>query len=778
MLTVYRKKNLLLALFVAYGCTATAQSKEALPLYKNPKYTSAQRANDLLKRMTDEEKVAQLMAAWNSNFSYTANALDSTAMKQMFGMGVHSLQPSFTGIEETVNIRNTVQKFLMEKTRLGIPALFVDEGQHGLMKPESTVFPQAIGLACSWNPSLIEKVYDVTAKEMRSRGTHHVLSPVIDVCRESRWGRVEETYGEDPFLNGVIGVAAVKGFQGSSTGIIDSLHVGATLKHLVGHGQPEGGINQAPANYSLRTLYEAHFPPFERVIAEAKPASVMPSYNEVDGVPSHANKWLLKDVLRKQFGFKGMIVSDYNGIRQLLTKDSVASDDADAATIAFNAGVQSEFPTPKYYKLLPALLKQNKISRKEFDSAVLQVLKYKFDFGLFENPYINLQKALEQSKLPSSKQLALEAARQSIVLLKNDGVLPLTKTKYKKIAVVGPGANVALFGGYAGEPYEKITLMQGIKNKLGDSAEVLYAEGCRLTDNPQTTAQGNWKVNEIKITPRSTNIKLIQEAKSIAKDADIIILALGENEQLCREAWSKGHIGDNMSLDLFGDQQELADSLATLGKPIILYLQNGRPLSINKLNKTANAIIEGWYMGQEAGTAAADILFGDMNPSGKLTITFPKSVGQLPMFYNHKPAAQFHNYISQDIQPLYPFGYGLSYTKFNYSPISLSNKDMNTKDTIWASVKVTNAGKMKGDEIVQLYIRDEFSSVTRPVKELKGFQRISLEAGETKTVTFPIEKSLLAFWDINMNYVVEPGTFKIMIGTSSQAFIESTIRVK
>jgi beta-glucosidase len=239
MLTVYRKKNLLLALFVAYGCTATAQSKEALPLYKNPKYTSAQRANDLLKRMTDEEKVAQLMAAWNSNFSYTANALDSTAMKQMFGMGVHSLQPSFTGIEETVNIRNTVQKFLMEKTRLGIPALFVDEGQHGLMKPESTVFPQAIGLACSWNPSLIEKVYDVTAKEMRSRGTHHVLSPVIDVCRESRWGRVEETYGEDPFLNGVIGVAAVKGFQGSSTGIIDSLHVGATLKHLVGHGQPK-----------------------------------------------------------------------------------------------------------------------------------------------------------------------------------------------------------------------------------------------------------------------------------------------------------------------------------------------------------------------------------------------------------------------------------------------------------------------------------------------------------------------------------------------------------
>jgi beta-glucosidase len=419
----------------------------------------------------------------------------------------------------------------------------------------------------------------------------------------------------------------------------------------------------------LRTLYEAHFPPFERVIAEAKPASVMPSYNEVDGVPSHANKWLLKDVLRKQFGFKGMIVSDYNGIRQLLTKDSVASDDADAATIAFNAGVQSEFPTPKYYKLLPALLKQNKISRKEFDSAVLQVLKYKFDFGLFENPYINLQKALEQSKLPSSKQLALEAARQSIVLLKNDGVLPLTKTKYKKIAVVGPGANVALFGGYAGEPYEKITLMQGIKNKLGDSAEVLYAEGCRLTDNPQTTAQGNWKVNEIKITPRSTNIKLIQEAKSIAKDADIIILALGENEQLCREAWSKGHIGDNMSLDLFGDQQELADSLATLGKPIILYLQNGRPLSINKLNKTANAIIEGWYMGQEAGTAAADILFGDMNPSGKLTITFPKSVGQLPMFYNHKPAAQFHNYISQDVQPLYPFGYGLSYTKFNYSSI-------------------------------------------------------------------------------------------------------------
>lgn len=760
-------KHIILALAISLPLSGFAR-KEKLPVYKNPAFTSSVRAADLLSRMSVEEKTAQLMAVWDSNnMSYTQTAgMDSAKMRKTFGLGVHSVQPTFKNIKETVAERNMIQRFLLEKTRLGIPALFVDEGQHGMMRPEATVFPQAIGLACSWNPQLIGEVYDVVAREMRSRGTTHVLSPVIDVCREPRWGRVEETYGEDPFLNSRIAVAAVRGLQGSANGQIDGNHVGATLKHFCGHGQPEGGINQAPASISIRSLREFHFPPFQAAIREACPASVMPSYNEIDGVPSHANSWLLNDVLRREFGFRGMIVSDYSGISQLFDKHFVAADAAQTAALSFNSGVQSEFPSPQYFKVLPQLIREGRVSQALFDSAVYQVLKYKFDLGLFDNPYTDLKKATAVSLLPSSSALALKAAQQSIVLLKNDGLLPLSKTTPRKIAVIGPGADVPLYGGYAGEPYRHTTLLQGIRAKVAGGVEVLFAQGCRLTNNA-SIPQNNWKEGRIDITPRAENLKLIDQAVAVAKTADVIILAIGENEQICREAWHYTHIGDNMTLDLFGQQQELADALLALGKPLVVYLQNGRPLSINALNQKANAIVEGWYMGQESGAAAADILFGDVNPSGKLTITFPKSAGQLPLFYNHKPGAQYHNYISQDIKPLYPFGFGLSYTTFAYSAVRLSKPEISRTDTTWLSVDVTNTGQRAGDEIVQLYIRDEVSSVTRPVKELKGFQRITLAPGQTKTVTFPVEASLLAFWDINMRYTVEPGIFKLTVGTSS-----------
>lgn len=769
-------KSVLVCTVVLGAIFAKAQQGNDSFLYKNSKLNSEIRAKDLLSRMTDEEKVAQLMGVWNTNFSYADNKLDSGVLKSLFSNGVHSLHPSFSNIKQTVELRNAVQKYLREKTKWGIPALFVDEGQHGLMRPEATVFPQAIGLACSWNTNLIEKVYDVAAREMRARGTQFVLSPVVDVCRDPRWGRIEETYGEDPYLNAQIGIAAIKGLQGSLNGTIDANHVAATLKHFVGHAQPDGGINQAPANYSLRDLYTYHMYPFQQIIKYSKPLAVMPSYNEVDGVPSHANKWLLKDALRKQFGFDGMIVSDYSGINQLHNKHFVAATEKDAAALAFNAGVQAEFPKPAFYKKLPQLLEENKIDRTEFDAAVYQVLKLKFDLGLFDNSNIDYTNAVAVSKLESSKQLALQAAQQSIVLLKNDGVLPLKKWNKKTIAVIGPGANTTLYGGYAGEPYSKTTLLQAIGNKVGKE-NVLFAQGCKLTDNASDTAQFNWKMNEIKITPHKTNEKLIAEAIAIAKKSDLIILAIGENEQLCREAWSEKHLGDNLSLDLFGDQQELADSLLTLNKPLIVYLQNGRPLSINKLQAKANAIVEAWYMGQEGCIAGADVLFGDVNPSGKLTVTFPKNVGQLPMYYNHKPSAQFHNYISEDNKPLYPFGFGLSYTTYSYSNIKLSSANMNANDTVWASVQVTNTGKMNGDEIVQLYIHDKVSSVTRPVKELKGFERITLNVGETKTVQFAIEASKLAFWDINMNYKVEPDDFEIMIGSSSEKVLSALLKV-
>jgi len=737
--------------------------------YKNPKLPVSKRVKDLLSRMTVEEKVAQLTGLWRGGIDEFDHEFfkDSKLTKEVFGKGANSIHPTFLGVKDTVEIRNRIQKYFVEETRLGIPVLFVDEGQHGMMRREATVFPQAIGLACSWDPVLFERVYSVIAKEIRTRGAHHVLSPVIDVCREPRWGRTEETYGEDPYLNSVLSCAAVKGLQGSSNGKIASGHVAATLKHFAGHGQPEGGQNTAPANYSLRVLHDYHLPPFRACIKNVKPASVMPSYNEVDGVPSHANKWLLNDLLRKEWGFKGMIVSDYYGVEQLANKHFVVENNKEAARTAFNCGVQYEFPQANAFRYLPELLKEGKISVTDFNKTVSQILELKFMLGLFENPYVDLKMANKVSKDPASERLALKAAHESIVLLKNDKLLPLSKSKYKKIAVIGPCAKYVSFGGYAGEPYHKVNLYDGIKKKVGTKTEVLYAEGCKITLNP-TIPFFNWKLDEIKFPSKKENMKLIAQAVSVAKKAELIILAIGENEHLCREAWAKTHIGDNMTLDLLSQQDDLVKEIVRLGKPVVVYLMNGRPLSINFIEQNVPAIIEGWYMGQETGTAAADIIFGDVNPSGKLTITVPKSAGQLPMYYNLKPSAQVNDYLSMDSKPLYCFGYGLSYTRFSYSNLRVEKARIKTNGSVKVKVDVTNNGKITGDEIVQLYIRDKVSSVTRPVKELKGFKRISLKPKETKTVFLEIKPEHLAFHDINMKYVVEPGDFEVMVGCSSR----------
>lgn len=745
--------------------------------YKDSSLSVKERVADLIRQMTIQEKTAQLMGLWNGGVEDFKPEIfdDSSKMKEIFGDGCNSVHPAPFGIKATVIQRNKIQKYLVEKTRLGIPAIFVDEGQHGMMRPETTVFPQAIGLACSWDTNLFEDIYSAIAHEMRSRGTHHALTPVIDVCRDPRWGRVEETYGEDPYLNGMLSCAAVKGLQGSVTGKVKENHVAATLKHLVGHGESEGGQNQGPANHSLRVLRDYHMPPFKMCIDRVKPVSVMPSYNEVDGVPSHSNRWLIKDLLRKEWGFKGMVVSDYYGIDQLYNKHFVAHDAKEAAMISFNSGVQYEFPQGNMYKVLPELLKEGKINIKDVDKAVEQILTFKFELGLFENPYIDEAAAVAISKSPVHKKLALQAARESIVLLKNDGLLPLSKSKYKKISVIGPCAKDLYFGGYAGEPYEKVNLLDGVRSKVSGKTEVLFSQGCKLTSNT-TNSYFNWKYDEIVIASRDENLRLIDEAVAVAAKAEVIILALGENEHLCREAWAKTHIGDNMTLDLFGEQNELAQAIMALGKPVVLYLMNGRPLSINTLAEKVPAIIEGWYMGQETGTAAADVIFGDVNPSGKLTITFPKSVGQLPMYYNHKPTAQYADYLSQDIKPLFHFGYGLSYTTFKYLAPILSKSEIYADGSASVTVILTNTGTKAGDEIVQMYIRDVVSSVTRPVLELKGFERVSLLPGETKTVTFEITPDKLAFHNVDMKFVVEPGKFEILTGCSSrEADLQKTI---
>ncbi|MFP5040881.1 glycoside hydrolase family 3 N-terminal domain-containing protein [Parasediminibacterium sp. JCM 36343] len=773
------KKEVLVVMMVMAYVFSFGQQASSLK-YKNAKLPPEARAKDLLGRMSLEDKVAQLYAEWSGHpYAFDeAFFADTATARKILGKGLLSVQPQFVDIKTTVQSRNLIQKYLKEQTKWGIPAMFVDEGQHGLMKPEATSFPMAIGLACSWDTDLFENVYTAVAHEMRSRGGHHVLSPVIDVCRDPRWGRVEETYGEDPYLNGRYAVAAVKGLQGSATGIVAPGHVAATLKHFCGHGQPEGGINQAPGNFSERVLREFHFPPFKAAVEEANPVAIMPSYNEVDGKPSHNNDWLLKTIVRHDWGYKGMLVSDYGAIDELFEKHLVAKDLKDAACKAFNSGVEYEFPTPKGYLYLPALVKEGKVKQADIDTGVYKALRLKFQMGLFENPYTDVNDAIKVSKDEKARALALKAAQESIVLLKNkNNLLPLGKGKYKKIAVVGPCANNVFTGGYSGEPYQKITILEGIKSKLGKGTEVLFAQGCKIVDSVGTS-QFNWQTNDVKFTSREENLKLIKQAVEVAKDAEVIVVAVGEAEQLCREAWTKEHVGDDMTLDLIGEQEELVEAMLATGKPVVVYLMNGRPLSINYIAKHVPAILEGWYMGQETGSAAADILFGDVNPSGKLTITIPKSAGQLPMYYNHKPSAQFANYVSQDVQPLYQFGYGLSYTNFAYSNMQLSADKMKADGSITVSIDVTNTGKLKGDEIAELYIHQKVASVTRPVMELKGFERFSLEAGQTKKISFVIDKSKLAFWDYNMKYTVEPGEFEIMVGKSSADYFKTVLTVE
>ncbi|MCS3799294.1 glycoside hydrolase family 3 N-terminal domain-containing protein [Niastella sp. OAS944] len=685
---------------------------------------------------------------------------------------------------------------MVNKTRLGIPIIFIDEAHHGLVQRQVDVFPHGIGLSSSWDPVLIEKLYTHAAKQARIRGTSLVLAPVLDVVRDPRWGRTGETLGEDPYLSGMLGSAIVRGFQGSTNGAIAPDHVAATLKHFSGHGQSESGSNQAPANYSMRVIREAHLEPFRLVIKNANPAGIMASYNEIDGMPSHANKWLLKDVLRKEWNYGGVVVSDWFGIEQLWNKHFIAADQKAAALKAFNAGVTTDLPYGVNYRHLGTLVKENKISVRSLDSAVAKILELKFKLGLFEQAItIDIEKAKQNAANTEGRQLALKIAEESMVLLKNTpfgnapgNLLPLKKDQYKKIAVIGPMAAVNYLGDYSGLPGKNISLLEGIKNKAA-GAEVLYAKGCRITINGDTISQNNYQYIDTIIFPsKEENAQLIDEAVKIAQQAEIVVLAIGENEQLSREAWAPNHFGDMADLRLQSQQEELVKAIVGTGKPVVVYLTHGRPLAIPGVVQNVAAVVDGWFMGEEAGNAFANILFGETNPSGKLTITYPRSIGQIPVFYNHKPSAQFFNYVMEDKTPLFPFGHGLSYTTFNYSkprivmpgaPKKTSLASAGSSGEIYGIVEVdvTNTGSMTGDEIVQLYIHQKVSSVTRPVKELKDFARITLEPAQTKTISFTVDASKLAFWNADMQFGVEDGIFECMVGRSSADLQKAELKV-
>ena len=763
--------------------TKVRPKKPATPLYKNPKLSPAARVKALLRCMTLEEKAAQMMCVWQQKAETLVDAEGKfdpakaeAAFKNRHGLGQVG-RPSDAGAPPgepwkgqtargMAELTNAIQKFFLKHSRLGIPVIFHEECLHGHAARDATSFCQPIGLGATFNPELVEALFTMTAHEARVRGTHQALTPVVDVARDPRWGRVEETYGEDPYLNTQLGLSAVRGFQGDGA-FKDKKRLIATLKHFAAHGQPESGMNCAPANVSERVLRETFLHPFKDAIQKAGAISVMASYNEIDGVPSHASKWLLRQMLRNEWGFKGFVVSDYYAIWELSYRPDthghfVAKDKREACRLAVEAGVNIELPEPDCYRHLVELVCKGMLKEQQLDELVAPMLFWKFKLGLFDAPFVDPDEAERVVGCEEHRALALQAARETITLLKNENSLaPLNPAKLKSIAVIGPNAHRRLLGGYSGLPRHNVTVLDGIKARLGDGVSVLYAEGCKITRD------GSWQQDEVIPSDPEEDRRQIAEAVKTAKRAEVIVLALGGNEQTSREAWSLKHLGDRASLDLLGRQEELVRAMVGTGKPVIVFLFNGRPLSINYLARNVPVIFECWYLGQECGRAVADVLFGDHNPGGKLPISIPRSAGHLPVFYNYKPSAR-RGYLWDEVSPLHPFGFGLSYTTFEFKNVRLAKKKIKPTGSTRALVDVTNTGKRRGTEVVQMYIRDRISSVTRPVKELKGFRKISLRPGETQTVALDITPESLAFYDVNMRYAVEPGEFEVLVGSSSR----------
>jgi beta-glucosidase len=761
-------------------------------LYKDATQPIPRRVEDLLARMTLDEKVAQMMAVWEHKDLIQDAAGNFSADKAIasFPNGIGQIaRPSDRrgvvvgangaagadgghgrGPRETADYTNAAQHWAVERTRLGIPIIMHEEALHGYVARGATSFPQAIGLASTWDPALLTRIFSVAAREMRARGATLALAPVVDVARDPRWGRIEETYGEDPTLVSEMGLAAMRGFQGNTLPL-GSDKVFVTLKHMTGHGQPANGTNTGPADLGERELRTDFFPPFHKAISNLPIRAVMPSYNEIDGVPSHINKWLLTDVLRKEWGYQGTVVSDYFAIRELVVRHKLFGDQAGAAAAALEAGVDTETPDGEAYKLLPGLVRSGKVSQAQVDAAVRRILRMKFESGLFEHPYVDASLAEGRTDTPDAQALARQAAREAIVLLKNDrNLLPLDPARIGHLLVVGTHARDTPIGGYSDEPKHVVSVLEGLQNAAQGRFTVDYSEGVRITESRQ------WTGDEVKLVDPAINARLIADAVAAARKANVVVIVLGDNEQTSREAWADNHLGDRDSLDLVGQQNDLAAAVLALGKPTIVVLLNGRPLSVNMLAEKAPALVEGWYLGQETGNAVADVLLGNANPGGKLPVSIARSVGQLPIFYNRKPSAR-RGYLFDTTSPLYPFGYGLSYTSFSIGAPRLARAAIGKSDSTQVSVDVANTGTRAGDEVVQLYVRDDFSSVTRPVIELKHFDRVRLAPGERRTVTFDLTPDDLALWNAQMKHVVEPGTFTISAGPNSVDLKSATLTV-
>jgi beta-glucosidase len=757
-----RLKLLLVTILTVFNISA--QEDSSYKLYLDSSKSHNDRLNDLMSRMTLEDKVYQMNQFVGLDHMRKAekdlspeDLVNNDAQgfyKGVFSTDVMKMTQegkigSFLHVL-TAEEGNLLQE-LANESRLKIPILIGIDAIHGnALFSGATVYPSPITLASTWSDEFLFDVGRQTALEMRATGSHWAFTPNIDVLRDPRWGRVGETFGEDPFMVGNLGASMINGFQlNDFTG---TNKVIACAKHMIAGSEPINGLNASPMDVSMRTLKEVYLPPYKKAI-DAGVYSIMAAHNELNGVPCHMSSWLMTDLFRKDWGFEGFYVSDWMDIERIETLHHVASSLKEASYLAVNAGMDMHMHGVDFPEAVIELVKEGTLPISRVNEACSKILMAKFKLGLFENRFVDIEKIEENIFTAEHRFTALETARKGIVLLKNSNLLPLSKVKNpKKILVTGPNANNQSILGdwHAAQPDENVTtIYEGIKD-LGESKgyDVSFFDS---GDNIRKISNKN-----------------IQNSVEASKDADYIIVVVGDNSM--RYKWKDKTAGENMAraeLNLAGKQLELVRSLKEINDNVIVVYVNGKPISEPWIQNNIPSILEAWEPGNLGGKAVAEIIFGDINPSGKLPLTVPRSVGQLQMIYNHKPSQYFHKYAFEKNKPLYEFGYGLSYTKFKYSKPKLLNKSFDEDSIIKVQVDVTNIGEMDGDEVVQLYIRDKVSSATRPVKELKGYKRTHLKVGETKNVIFEITPESLAFYDIDMNYVVEPGTFNIMTGSSS-----------
>tara|TARA_R110002074_G_scaffold212402_1_gene381868 strand:+ start:9351 stop:11651 length:2301 start_codon:yes stop_codon:yes gene_type:complete len=751
-------KRQIFILCVALGLLSTSYSQTSKVDYKDSSLPIDERVNALLPLMSVEEKVAQMrifhaLIGVESDEEGNLKLSDKVIEKLKLGIAGIKNPGEHTSPIAAAKLNNELQKYIIEHNRWGIPALFVTESYNGVDAEGCTKFGRPLTLAASFNPGLVNRIWDVVGKEARLRGMHMCHSPEADIVRDPRFGRMSEAFGEDTYLTTQMVTNAIKGVQGNYEGLGNGTHIGAVAKHFAGYGQVLGGTNFAAIEISERTLIDEIYPPFEAAVKDAKTLGIMASHGDLNGIASHGNRELLTGVLRDDWGFEGFVVSDANDIGRLFYFMKVAESPEAAALMGLTAGVDIDLYAEDAYSYLPEMVKKNPKIEKFIDKAAKRVLRTKFILGLFDNPYIDLTTVEKEVRKESSLALAKEADLESIILLKNErNTLPLDKRKSIKIALLGP-----LVKENTKEMFESVS---------GTNIKYVVEKGFQLTDG---------KVDVPNLLERDP--KALDKLVNISKNADVLILFLGGDEHTAKEAFFNNAIGDRATIDPVGAQDELLEKVKALGKPVIVVLKHRRTLSINTISEEADAILDGWDLSEFGDNSMAKIIFGEVSPSGKLPVTVPRAIGQLPFHYTMKEINNKKGYLFMENGPLYPFGYGLSYASFKYSNLKISNAEITPNTEITVSVEVTNTGSVKAKEVVQMYLKDEIGSVTRPNKELKGFEKIELNPGETKTVRFTVTPKMLEFTGLKLEKILEAGDYSVMIGTSSQEGVTGKFRL-